>query len=66
MRAYLDDILFWVGAGLVTLGCGLAYVPAGLVAAGLFFLVFSFLLGKAAAQPQGMPDHAADDEDNGA
>jgi hypothetical protein len=49
MRAYLDDILFWVGAGLVTLGAWLVYVPAGFVCAGLFCLVFSVLLARSSA-----------------
>jgi hypothetical protein len=47
MKQYLDDIFYWLGAALITLGAYLVFPPAALFSAGVFCLVFSYLIGKA-------------------
>jgi len=46
---YLDDVFYWVGAGLITLGAYLLLPAAALFSAGIFCLIFSYLIGKAKA-----------------
>lgn len=46
MREYLDDLLFILGAALVTTGAGLIYIPAGLIVGGLFCILGGLLYGQ--------------------
>jgi hypothetical protein len=48
MRKYLDDIFYWLGAALITVGVALLHPAAALITGGGFCLFFSYLLGKAA------------------
>ena len=47
MRKYLDDVCFVIGAALVTVGAGYVHPGLAFATAGGFFLLFSFMLGKA-------------------
>jgi len=47
MGKYLDDILYWLGAALITTGAYLLYPVAAYFSAGVFCLFFSYLIGKA-------------------
>lgn len=49
LKAALDDILYWLGAALITTGAYLLHPAAAFFSAGIFCLVFSFLIGKARA-----------------
>jgi hypothetical protein len=49
MSRYLDDILYWLGAGLITTGAYLLSPAAAFFSAGIFCLIFSYLTGKAQA-----------------
>jgi len=50
MKNYLDDIFYWVGAGLITTGAYLLHPAAAFFSAGVFCLIFSYLIGKARAK----------------
>ncbi len=47
MRNYLDDIFYWLGALLMTIGAYCIYPIAAFFVAGVFCLLFGFLIGKA-------------------
>jgi hypothetical protein len=47
---YLDDILYWLGAILISLGAYFLFPVSALFVAGGFFLHFSYLVGKARAK----------------
>ena len=49
LKDYLDDIFYWLGAVLITTGAYLITPVAALFSAGIFCLLFSFLIGKAKA-----------------
>jgi hypothetical protein len=49
MQNYLDDLLFWLGAALVTTGAGLIYVPAALIVSGAFCVAGGILYGLGAS-----------------
>ena len=49
MKNYLDDLFFWLGALLITAGAFFVYPVAALFTAGVFCLIFGFLIGKARA-----------------
>jgi len=49
MKNYLDDVFYWLGALLITAGAFILYPPVALFSAGIFCLVFSFLIGKSRA-----------------
>ena len=49
IRNYLDDIFYWLGAALITLGAYLLFPVAAFFSAGIFCLLFGFLIGKARA-----------------
>ncbi len=49
LKSYLDDIFFWLGAALITIGAYLLYPTAAFFSAGIFCLFFSYLIGKAKA-----------------
>lgn len=46
---YLDDLLYWLGALLITAGVFFIHPVAALFVAGGFCLHFSYLIGKAKA-----------------
>jgi len=46
---YLDDIFYWLGAALITAGAYLITPVGAFFSAGIFCLVFSYLIGKAKA-----------------
>jgi len=50
LKDYLDDIFYWLGAALITAGAYLITPVAALFSAGIFCLLFSFLIGKARAK----------------
>lgn len=52
MFRYLDDVLFVLGAALITAGAGWIYFPAGLIVAGLFCLAGGALYGRYLAEIQ--------------
>lgn len=43
---FADDIFFWLGAVLISVGVYFIFKPATLIVFGAFCLVFSYLLGK--------------------
>ena len=49
MKKYLDDIFYWLGALLITLGAYFLFPIAAFFSAGIFCLIFSYLIGKARA-----------------
>jgi hypothetical protein len=49
MKHYLDDIFYWLGAGLITTGAFFVTPVAALFTAGVFCLLFGFLIGRAQA-----------------
>jgi hypothetical protein len=49
MKQYLDDIFYWLGAALITIGAYFLSPVAAFVSAGIFCLIFSYLIGKAQA-----------------
>jgi hypothetical protein len=52
IRNYIDDIFYWLGAVLITTGAYLIAPAAAFVSAGIFCLVFSYLIGKAQVKKQ--------------
>jgi len=50
LAAFLDDIFYWLGAGLIIAGAFLLHPIAALFTAGIFCLHFSYLIGKARAK----------------
>ena len=46
MRKNLDDILFVVGAALMTTGAGLIYLPAAFLVGGAFCIAGAVLYGR--------------------
>ncbi|MCI0549891.1 MAG: hypothetical protein L0287_02950 [Anaerolineae bacterium] len=49
MVNYLDDIFYWLGAVLISIGAYFLHPIAAFFSAGVFCLLFSFLIGKARA-----------------
>lgn len=47
IKKYLDDIFYWLGAALITIGAYLIHPAAACFSGGAFCLLFSYLLGKA-------------------
>lgn len=47
LKNYLDDIFYWLGALLITIGAYCIYPISAFFVAGIFFMVFGFLIGKA-------------------
>jgi hypothetical protein len=52
MNKYLDDIFYWLGAALITIGACLIHPAAAFISAGIFCLLFGYLLGKAKANQE--------------
>jgi hypothetical protein len=46
---YLDDIFYWLGAALVSIGAYCIHPVFAFFSAGAFCLLFGFLIGKARA-----------------
>jgi len=49
LKDYLDDIFYWLGAALITTGAYFLFPVAAFFSAGIFCLIFSFLVGRARA-----------------
>jgi len=49
MRNVLDDIFFWLGAILITIGAYYIHPAAAFFSAGIFCLTASYLFGRAKA-----------------
>jgi membrane protein implicated in regulation of membrane protease activity len=49
LSSYLDDVFYWLGAGLITAGAYLALPKAAWFVAGLFCLIYAFLIARAKA-----------------
>jgi hypothetical protein len=47
---YLDDIFYWLGVALLSAAAAFLHPAASLAVAGVFCLVFAFLIGKAGAK----------------
>ncbi len=50
MSKYLDDLLFVIGAALVSTGAGMIYPPAAFIVAGVFCIAGAVLVARA-SQP---------------
>lgn len=46
MKLELDDWLLIGGCVLISLGAGMIYIPAGMIAAGVALIGFGFLVGR--------------------
>lgn len=46
MQNHLDDLLFILGAALVTIGAGLIYFPAAFIVGGMFCIAGGVLYGR--------------------
>jgi hypothetical protein len=51
LKNYADDLLYWIGALLIISGAFFVHPVAALFVAGSFSLHFSYLIGKAKANP---------------
>jgi len=47
IRNYIDDVFYWLGAILISAGAYFIFPVAAFFSAGIFCLVFGFLIGKA-------------------
>lgn len=45
-RLDLTDLLLFLGAACIVFGIALMFVPAAWIAAGIFMIVFAFLIAK--------------------
>jgi hypothetical protein len=52
LKNYSDDIFFWLGAILITIGAYCIYPAAAFFSAGIFCLTASYLFGRAKANNQ--------------
>lgn len=46
LASWLPDALMLSGAGAVSAGAGMVYLPAGWIVAGLFALAFGYLVAR--------------------
>ena len=42
----VDDLLFLIGAGLISYGTFTIYIPAGYIALGMFLVIIAYLLAR--------------------
>jgi len=49
MAVYADDLFYWLGAALITIGAYSIYPKSAFFVAGIFCLIFSFLIGRGKA-----------------